>query len=162
MQVEGKNYYELLGVSRDATTADITAAYKELARIFHPDSHFYTDIIDTPISDADNEVFKLITAAYDTLRSTENRARYDKTLLSDALPRWGDESPQPRRPEETPFIYKAMQSPSGSFRSPTRGFGSVRYKASYLDLEQQIRPVSEVIHLKRGLWGRIRRLFRLY
>lgn len=160
MQVEGKNYYELLGVSRDASQADIAAAYKELARIFHPDSNYYSDIIASPVSDEECEVFKLITSAYDTLRNQETRSRYDQTLLSGTIPQWGEDDWGKSKREEAPLIYQAMTNGPRKFRSPTRGFGSVRHKASYPDLDQQIRPVSEVIHLKRGLLGRIWRFLK--
>jgi len=88
MQVEDKNYYELLGVPRDAKVEDIKRAYRDLSRIFHPDSNFYSDLIQDKITDKHLAIFKLLTLAYNTLTSEESRQRYDATLLSGILKDW--------------------------------------------------------------------------
>ena len=41
---EDKNYYEILGVSQDASKEAISKAYKEIALIYHPDSNFQPKI----------------------------------------------------------------------------------------------------------------------
>ena len=63
------DYYELLGVAPDATTAQIKSAYRKLAKRYHP------DVNDSP--DA-GERFREITAAYDTLTDPDRRRRYDR------------------------------------------------------------------------------------
>lgn len=45
MQKE-KNYYEVLGVGKDATREDIKAAYKKLAKKYHPDINKSKDAAD--------------------------------------------------------------------------------------------------------------------
>lgn len=62
------DYYEVLGVSRDATTEDIKKAYRKLARQLHPDVN--------PGSDAEDQ-FKEIGRAYDVLSNPEKRQAYD-------------------------------------------------------------------------------------
>lgn len=64
-----RDYYEILGVSRQASKAEIRAAYRELARENHPD-----------VSDAPNaeEKFKEINEAYQILHDDEKRATYDR------------------------------------------------------------------------------------
>jgi len=62
-----RDYYEVLGVSRDASPDDIRKAYRALARKYHPDVN----------KDADAETkFKEINEAYEILSSAEKRTRY--------------------------------------------------------------------------------------
>lgn len=78
--LEKKDFYELLGISRSATPAEIKTAYHEIARIYHPDSHFYGEILEYEFSEKDKKIFQLITSAYDTLIKPDKRKDYDLTL----------------------------------------------------------------------------------
>jgi len=62
-------YYELLGIVREATEADIKKAYRKRAMELHPDKN--------PSPDAEAK-FKEITEAYEVLKDPEKRARYDR------------------------------------------------------------------------------------
>lgn len=55
--------YKVLGVSRDATDDEIKAAYRELAKKYHPDNY-----ADSPLADLVEEKMKEINEAYDTIR----------------------------------------------------------------------------------------------
>ena len=65
-----KDYYAVLGVSKDASSKDITKAYRRLARQYHPDAN--------PGDAAAEERFKEISAAYDVVGNDERRAEYDE------------------------------------------------------------------------------------
>ena len=64
-----KDYYEILGVARDASDEDIRKAYRKLARKYHPD-----------VSKEANaeERFKEIGEAYEVLKDKDKRAAYDR------------------------------------------------------------------------------------
>ena len=66
-----KNYYDILGVKKDASDAEIKKKYRKLVRQYHP------DVSDDP--DADNKIAE-INNAYETLRDKDKRAEYDAML----------------------------------------------------------------------------------
>jgi len=78
VEYRDKNYYELLGVEQDASLADIKAAYRQLALIFHPDSNHYDEIINDGMSERSLQIFRLITRAYETLSDSKEREKYDR------------------------------------------------------------------------------------
>lgn len=63
---DDKDLYNLLGVARDASQADIKKAYKKLAMKYHPDKG------------GDPEKFKKVSEAYSVLSDDEKRRRYDQ------------------------------------------------------------------------------------
>ena len=67
--MEFKDYYQVMGVARDATEAQIKQAYRKLARKYHPDV--------SKEKDAEAR-FKEVGEAYEVLKSPEKRAAYDQ------------------------------------------------------------------------------------
>ena len=65
-----RDYYEVLGVARDATADQIKSAYRKLAMKYHPDRN--------PGDKAAEEKFKEAAEAYDVLHDPEKRQRYDQ------------------------------------------------------------------------------------
>ncbi|MFP4176270.1 MAG: DnaJ domain-containing protein [Planctomycetota bacterium] len=86
MQTQKKNYYDILGVERDASQSEIKKAFRRMAKKYHPD---------TNREDSKQEAsrrMKQIMAAYRVLNNERERARYDVLLQT---------SPAFNEPEET-------------------------------------------------------------
>jgi molecular chaperone DnaJ len=64
-----RDYYEVLGVPREASADDVKKAYRKLAVQFHPDRNKEPDAADK---------FKEISEAYDVLKDADKRAAYDR------------------------------------------------------------------------------------
>ncbi len=88
MAVKFQDYYSVLGVARDAATADLQRAYRKLARKHHPD-------VDK--TEGATQRFAQIAEAYEVLKDPEKRKRYDSLGANwkdgqefNPPPGWGD------------------------------------------------------------------------
>ncbi len=69
-----KNYYDVLGVKRDATDDEIKKAFRKLAAKYHPDRG------------GDEQKFKEVSEAYTTLSDAKKRREYDQMLMFGGIP----------------------------------------------------------------------------
>ena len=109
-----RDFYETLGVSREATKEEIQASYRKLARQWHP------DVNKAPEAE---ERFKEISEAYDTLSDPETRRRYD--AFGEDFRRVPDDV-DPRDVRAGPCRRGRRQGPRGAGRAGagrTGGFG---------------------------------------
>jgi len=67
------NYYEVLGISSNADSAEIKRAYHDKLKIWHPDKN--ADRIEEA-----EEITKILNQAYGVLRDPEKRKQYDRML----------------------------------------------------------------------------------
>ena len=74
-----RDYYEVLGVSRDASKEDLRSAYRRLARRYHPD---------VSKDDDAEERFKEVNEAYQVLNDDDRRAQYDQFGHAGLEPEW--------------------------------------------------------------------------
>ena len=96
--MEYKDYYQIMGVGRDASADDIKRAYRKLARKYHPDV--------SKEKDAEAK-FKEVGEAYEVLRDPEKRAAYDAL----GLRKPGEEF---RPPPDWQFDYGAAETDAGA------------------------------------------------
>lgn len=102
-----RNPYEVLGIGADATGADITRAYRRLARAAHPDSR--------PGDSAAAAEFRVVSDAYALLSDPARRATYDR---HHPPPAQRPHSRGPALPDLWPFPPAAVP---GQTAGPVRG-----------------------------------------
>lgn len=78
---EKRDYYEVLGVSKNATEDEIKKAYRKMAKMYHPDLH--------PDDPEAAEKFKEVNEANDVLTDPQKRQRYDQFGHAGVDPSYG-------------------------------------------------------------------------
>lgn len=135
--MEKRDYYEVLGVPRDADADEIKRAYRKLARQYHPDVNQSPDA---------PEKFKEINEAHAVLSDPNKRAEYD---------RWGHQKPGGGfGPGTSPFggIDEIFETFFGSFGASRRGEPRRGQDIAYeldLSLEQAARGYETTITVDR-------------
>jgi curved DNA-binding protein CbpA len=97
------NYYIVLGVKNTASFDEIKAAYRELAKKYHPDKN--------PGNKAAEDFFKEIQQAYAVLSNNEKRRRYDLKF------NYGDDRPKRKPADSVPYTGNAYQYAQQQARS---------------------------------------------
>ena len=77
-ELDKKNYFERLGVSRSAKDSDIKKAYFDLAKVLHPDK--LNSSTPEKVISLSEKVFEKIQVAYDTLKKSDRKENYLKEL----------------------------------------------------------------------------------
>ena len=77
--MNSRTYYDILGVSREATLQEITSAKNALAKVYHPDANMNQGIDTTAC-------MQEILEAYRVLSNPESRHEYDKELGVSSAP----------------------------------------------------------------------------
>ena len=95
------DYYGVLGLAQDATTAAIKKAYRKASLRYHPDSWARKSSSKTVVAAAE-DIFKIVFAAYETLSKTETdehghtpRENYDANLLNESEYKLSELPPKP-------------------------------------------------------------------
>ena len=127
-----KNYYEVLGVSRDATKDEIKKAFRVMAKKYHPDKN-----------KDDNDAIKKFqdaSEAYEVIGNEESRAEYDKKLdgfnsrKSQAGPGFKGKSEGDKSKTET--TSKSSKSPYENLQDCFEGFFGFKPNSSKVDKDK--------------------------
>lgn len=100
--MEPPNHYEILGVKRNASQAEIKQAYRSLVKQFHPDSQTERSSHDTVVR---------LNAAYEVLGDSQRRRHYDRKINP--------------RPPQTPPHYRPQQTAKDTDAAIQRWFKQV-------------------------------------
>ena len=105
-----RDYYEVLGVQREATKDDIKRAYRKLAIQFHPDKN--------PGNKSSEEKFKEATEAYEVLGDEQKRQAYDQFGFAGVEGMGGG-------PQDHSTVYRDFEDIFGGFGDFSSIFGSI-------------------------------------
>jgi len=101
------DYYKILGLSKDATEADIKKAYRKLARKYHPDLN---------PNDKEAEVrFKELNEANEVLSNVENRKKYDQHGAEWKNAEAYEQARKSTQSQQNPFGNRTQQREGGNF-----------------------------------------------
>lgn len=120
------DYYVVLGVSRQASTAEVTRAYRRELRRLHPDTSEHSDPGEHEVETSETRAgvgaaLELLREAFTVLGDPDRRAAYDQ--------RTRPVPPPPAASPRSPRAWRGPAGPAGSPDPPLRA-GPVRYRPS--------------------------------
>jgi len=150
------DYYELLGVSRKASAKDIRAAFRKLARKYHPDLN--------PGDKAAEEKFKQLQEAYDVLSDSKKRQMYDQYGFYSENAPTGDYGQGGAAGDNVNFDFNGFDFSGGSGGTGAGGGASFRDLFSQffggrggVGLEEEAEPGSSLEYkLEIDFWDAVR------
>lgn len=146
-----KDFYKMLGVSEEVSDAELTKAYRKLARTYHPDAN--------PNDSKAEDRFKQISEAYDVLGDADRRKEYDELRRLGPLGGFGQGSTRPTGGSQSydfsgsdfSDILSGLFNQGGRGGSTTRGPGPQRgddLEASLsLSFDDAIAGITTSVHL---------------
>ena len=145
-----RNHFEILGIPRASTEAQVKEAYFHLAKQFHPDVHHDAALAD--LRDKLEAVFIRLGEAYEVLRNPRSRASYEETLGRSApRPVAPGPPPPPSAPEPPPDPAAEARSAELSIRQAEKYIE----KEKYWDAIQLLEPAVGVVQGKSRQRARI-------
>ena len=113
-----RDHFEVLGLERTATAAEVREAYASFARVLHPDACRYPELAD--LREKREAVFIRLSQAYETLRNPESRAAYERAYEPSKLRLPMRARPRPVAPAApaTPPPAPAMPPPAPATPPP--------------------------------------------
>ena len=143
---EKRDYYEVLGIGKNATDAEIKSAYRKLAKKYHPD-------LNPGDKDAE-EKFKEVNEANDVLSDPNKRKRYDQFGFAGVDPNYGAGQPGGGLGGGFGGGFGAGGVDLGDIFGDLFGGGRHRRDVSSLSVVESTRPLVEhVCFNKRGYRG---------
>jgi hypothetical protein len=123
-----KDYYQILGVSSTAPSAEIKRVYRRLAMLYHPDRNHSPEA---------EQIFKEINEAYDVLGSDESRQWYDyKRQSTSSSTAYTDKTRTPSKPAHRDPAYHRRRAPRPVNTAPSRNETLAHYLPYFFWMNQ--------------------------
>jgi len=134
-----KNHFEVLGIPRASSEAQVKEAYFRLAKRFHPDVHHDPSLGD--LRDRLEAVFIRLGEAYEALRNPRSRAAYEERLGGSASRSTGGGASSPARPPPPIDPEAEVRAAEAQIRQAEKHFE----KEKYWDAIQALEPAVLVV-----------------
>jgi curved DNA-binding protein CbpA len=142
------NYYEILGVNKNASEEEIKVAFKSLAKKYHPDKHAGNPVYE--------EHFKKINSAYQVLSDPKKRERYNLKIFYQTQKKYN--KPAPSRQNPKPPMPPTNNSKPVDFTkqqkikySTISGIGLILFITGAYFFYNYMNTVTAKDHLKEGI-----------
>ena len=159
----GRNHFEVLGLSRAVSEAEVKDAYFRLAKRFHPDVHHATALAD--LHSQLESVFRRVTEAYEVLRDARRRADYEAQLGRSRGPATARPGPEPpaaaavaepgARPSPRPEPPPDPEEIAHQAEDAIRRAAKLHEKEQYWDAIQLLEPVVEKASGRLRAFGKV-------